>query len=82
MKMRRQFARGGLIVSHSQDHNVVLCPLCHGHGVEHKELLVVRWRSREFEQELQTIADEAAFGTEGGMDNPMTLHPVYNNDKD
>ncbi len=39
----------------------VLCPLCHGHGRDHKELLVVRWRSREFEKELQQMADEAAF---------------------
>jgi hypothetical protein len=45
-------------------------------------LLVVRWRSREFEQELQTIADEAAFGAEGGMDDPMAQHPVYNNESD
>jgi hypothetical protein len=74
--------RGGLIVSHSADQNVVLCPLCHGHGVEHKELLVVRWRSRDFEQELQTIADEAAFGAEGGLDDPISRHPVYNNEAD
>ncbi len=74
--------RGDLIVSHSADQNVVLCPLCHGHGVEHKELLVVRWRSREFEQELQTIADEAAFGTAGGLDDPIAKHPVYNNESD
>ena len=74
--------RGGLIVSHSSDQNVVLCPLCHGQGVEHKELLVVRWRSREFEQELQTIADEAAFGVDGGLDDPITKHPVYNNESD
>ncbi len=69
-------------MSHSPDQNVVLCPLCHGHGVEHKELLVVRWRSREFEQQLQTIADEAAFGAEGGMEDPMVKHPVYNNETD
>jgi len=74
--------RGGLIVSHSPDQNVVLCPLCHGHGVEHKELLVVRWRSQEFEQELQTIADEAAFGSAGGLDDPTVKHPVYNNESD
>ena len=69
-------------MSHSTDQNVVLCPLCHGHGVEHKELLVVRWRSQEFEQELQTIADEAAFGAEGGLEDPMTKHLVYNNETD
>jgi len=73
---------GGCIVSHSSDQNVVMCPLCHGHGVEHKELLVVRWRSREFEQELQTIADEAAFGTAGGMIDPIAKQEVYNNESD
>jgi hypothetical protein len=80
--MRRPFARGGVIVSHSPDKNVVLCPLCHGHGVEHKELLVVRWRSREFEQELQTIADEAAFGVSGGIEDPIAQHATYNNESD
>lgn len=69
-------------MSHSSDQNVVLCPLCHGHGVEHKELLVVRWRSREFEQELQTIADEAAFGAASGMDDPIAKHAVYNNESE
>ena len=69
-------------MSHSPDENVVLCPLCHGRGVEHKELLVVPTRSREFEQELQTIADEAAFGAEGGLEDPIATHPVYNNETD
>ena len=46
----------------------VFCPLCHGHGRDRKELLVVRWRSREFEQEMQRVADEAISGTSGGMD--------------
>lgn len=69
-------------MSHSPDKNVVLCPLCHGHGVEHKELLVVRWRSREFEQELQTIADEAAFGVSGGIEDPIAQHATYNNESD
>lgn len=69
-------------MSHSPDESVVLCPLCHGHGVEHKELLVVRWRSREFEQELQTIADEAAFGGAGGMEDPVAQHATYNNETD
>ncbi|MFZ0708100.1 MAG: hypothetical protein WAM71_21050 [Candidatus Korobacteraceae bacterium] len=69
-------------MSHSPDENVVLCPLCHGRGVEHKELLVVRWRSREFEQQLQTIADEAAFGVSGGLEDPITEHATYNNESD
>jgi len=72
--------RGGCVVRHSSEQNVMMCPLCHGHGVEHKELLVVRWRSREFEQELQTIADEAAFGA-GGMEDPIA-HAIYNNETD
>ena len=61
----------------------VLCPLCHGHGHERKELLVVRWRSREFEQSLQKIADEAAFGTTGGLDSPFeTAEHGYSNEND
>ncbi|MGB9256877.1 MAG: hypothetical protein WCC25_18700 [Candidatus Korobacteraceae bacterium] len=61
----------------------VLCPLCHGHGREKKELLVVRWRSREFEQELQKIADEAAFGSSGGLEVPFEIEePVYSNESD
>ncbi len=61
----------------------VLCPLCHGHGREKKELLVVRRRSREFEQELQKIADEAAFGSSGGLEVPFEIEePVYSNESD
>jgi hypothetical protein len=61
----------------------VLCPLCHGHGHERKELLVVRWRSREFEQQLQTIADDAAFGTASGLKDPFTSEePVYSNESE
>ena len=67
----------------STDKNEVICPLCYGHGVERKERLVVRWRSREFEQSLQSIADEAAFGTTGGLDSPFERHePVYSNESD
>jgi len=61
----------------------ILCPLCHGHGRERKEHLVVRWRSREFELELQKVADEAAFGTVGGLDSPFEIErPVYSNESD
>ena len=60
----------------------VLCPLCHGRGRDSKELLVVRWRSREFEQELQKIADEAAFGSDGGLDVVFEEEPVYSNESD
>jgi hypothetical protein len=63
--------------------DTVLCPLCHGHGHERKELLVVRWRSREFELELQKIADEAAFGSTGGLEEPFERkEPVYSNESD
>ena len=65
------------------ENNKILCPLCHGHGREHKELLVVRWRSREFERELQNIADEATFGSGGGLDVPFEKdEPVYSNECD
>lgn len=60
----------------------VLCPLCHGHGRDPKELLVVRWRSREFEKELQRMADEAAFGPGGGLDVVFEEEPVYSNESD
>lgn len=61
----------------------ILGPLGHGHGRAHKELLVVRWRSREFELALQKIADEASFGSTGGLDSPFeTKEPVYSNESD
>ncbi|HTV64389.1 MAG TPA: hypothetical protein VMD98_02235 [Bryocella sp.] len=61
----------------------VLCPLCHGHGRGRREHLVVRWRSREFEQDLHTLADEAAFGSGGGLEVPYeTEEPVYSNESD
>ena len=61
----------------------VLCPLCHGHGRDRKELLVVRWRSREFEQKRQEIADEAAFGANGGLEVPFEMEEhVYSNESD
>ena len=67
----------------SSENDEVLCPLCHGHGRTRKELLVVRWRSREFEQQLQKISDEAAFGSGGGLDAPFeTAEPVYSNESD
>ena len=61
----------------------VLCPLCHGQGRERKEKLAVRWRSREFEQELHKICDEAAFGSGGGLDVPFEVEEtVCNNESD
>ena len=61
----------------------VLCPLCHGHGRDRKERLVVRWRSRELEHQLQEMSDEAAFGTGGGLEVPFeTEEPVYSNESD
>ena len=63
--------------------NEAICPLCYGHGVERKERLVVRWRSREFEQALQNMADEASYGTAGGLDSPFENNdPVYSNESD
>ena len=67
----------------SSEKEDVLCPLCHGHGRERKEHLVLRWRSREFEQHMQTIADEAAFGASGGLEVPFEIEePVYSNESD
>ena len=70
-------------MSPESEKDSVLCPLCHGHGRERKELLVVRWRSREFEEEVQKIADEAAFGSKGGLKVPFEARePVYSNESD
>ena len=67
----------------SSEKDEVLCPLCHGHGRNRKELMVVRWRSREFEQEMQTMCDEAAFGPGGGLGDPFDrAEPVYSNESD
>lgn len=67
----------------SSEKEEVLCPLCHGHGRERKELLVVRWRSREFERDLQNLADEAAFGSSSGLEDPFVKEePVYSNETD
>jgi hypothetical protein len=61
----------------------VICPLCHGHGRSRKEVLVVRWRSREFELELQKLSDEAAFGSGGGLQQPFEAEePMYSNESD
>ena len=70
-------------MSTTSKQEVILCPLCHGQGMERKELLVVRWRSHEFEQALQAIADEAAFGAAGGLEDPFeAAHKTYSNDVD
>jgi hypothetical protein len=61
----------------------ILCPLCHGHGHERKELLVLRSRSREFQQELQNFADEVAFGNTSGLKDPYRKEErVYSNESD
>ena len=61
----------------------ILCPLCHGLGRDHKEKLVVRWRSREFDTELQKMSDEAAFGSGGGLEVPFEMEEsVYSNESD
>ena len=65
------------------ERNEAICPLCYGHGVDRKERLVVRWRSREFEQALQNMADESAFGATGGLDSPFeNKEPIYSNESD
>jgi hypothetical protein len=58
----------------------VVCPLCHGHGRNQPELLVMRWRSKEFEKELQQMADEAAF--ESCLDVVFEEEPVCSNEAD
>jgi hypothetical protein len=74
---------GEVQIAMQSEKDNVLCPLCHGHGREQTELLVVRWRSREFEQELQRMADESAFGSTGGLDVPFEAEePVYSNEAD
>lgn len=67
----------------SSKKKTTLCPLCHGHGRERAEMLVVRWRSREFEQAMQKMADEAAFGARSGLDDPFDIQEqVYSNEAD
>jgi hypothetical protein len=67
----------------SSANDEVLCPLCHGHGRGRKEVLVVRWRSREFERGLQELSDEAAFGKGGGLKVPFEMgEKVYSNESD
>lgn len=58
------------------------CPLCHGQGRDRKELLVMHWRSREFELEMQRLADEAISGTDGGLDVIFEEEPAYSNESD
>jgi hypothetical protein len=36
----------------------------------------------EFEQQLQTMADEAAFGSGGGLDVVFEEEPAYSNESD
>jgi hypothetical protein len=76
-----QYRRLEQIIMESEKQEV-LCPLCHGHGRDRKELLVVRWRSREFEQEMQRVADEAISGTGGGLDVVFEEEPAYSNESD
>ncbi|HUI83588.1 MAG TPA: hypothetical protein VL240_05155 [Candidatus Binatia bacterium] len=66
----------------SSEKEEVLCPLCYGHGREREEVLVLRWRSREFQQQLEKMADEAAFGSSGGLEDPFARQPVYSNERD
>lgn len=50
---------------------VVVCPLCMGHGDVPKALLVARWNDREIRRMLAQYGDEIAAGEHGGMSNPF-----------
>ena len=58
----------------------VPCPLCHGHGHANRDVLLARWRSREFEKELRQMSDEAAFGS--ALDIVFEEEPAYSNESD
>lgn len=55
----------------SKDKNIVVCPLCMGHGEMPKALLASRWNDREIQRTLAQYGDEFAAGEHGGMDNPF-----------
>jgi hypothetical protein len=69
-------------MSNHSDPEVVRCPLCKGHGRERSEVLVLRSRSRDFEQELQRLADEVFSGEAGGMEDLFELEHTYSNESD
>jgi uncharacterized protein YbaR (Trm112 family) len=51
--------------------DIVVCPLCQGHGEAPKPLLALRWNDREIQRMLAQYGDEFAAGEHGGMDNPF-----------
>jgi hypothetical protein len=55
----------------SKPTDIVVCPLCQGHGEVPKSLLVSRWNDREIRRMLAQYDDEVAAGEHGGMDNPF-----------
>ncbi len=55
----------------SKSLDIVVCPLCQGHGEMPKALLASRWNDREIRRILAQYADEYAAGEHGGLDNPF-----------
>lgn len=55
----------------SKPMDIVVCPLCMGHGEMPKALLSSRWSDREVQRTLAQYGDESAAGERGGMDNPF-----------
>ncbi len=55
----------------SKTSDIVVCPLCQGHGEMPKALVALRWNDREVRRELAQYADEYTAGEHGGMDNPF-----------
>ena len=51
--------------------DIVVCPLCMGHGEMPKALLASRWSDRDVQRILAQYGDEFAAGEGGGMDNPF-----------
>lgn len=50
---------------------IVICPLCQGHGEVPKPILAARWEDREIQRILAQYSDECSAGTGGGMANPF-----------
>lgn len=51
--------------------DIVVCPLCMGHGEVPKPILTSRWNDREIQRTLAQYSDECAAGEHGGLDNPF-----------
>jgi hypothetical protein len=55
----------------SKTTEIVVCPLCMGHGEMPKALLASRWNDREVRRMLAQYGDEFTAGEHGGMANPF-----------